>query len=176
MQTAILRLTIFRSKSCERQADRSHPMIRLVRITKRLMLFLLLGINHVPVQAAVSPAELEDFRLGRAVLDISQLPTRSVRVGAREYKVDPRGYRVFDCRQINETLLKQWSTPIKAGELTILHTFQPGPGIEAWRQAVALAHRQVNKLPDYPTVCRYEIEYEDKVRVPIAVRYGESIR
>lgn len=69
-----------------------------------------------------------------------------------------------------------WEEGKTAGSLAVLHTFLPGRGVEDWRVATGLAHRQLAPLPEWPTVFSYEIEYVDGAKVSIPVRFGEGIR
>jgi hypothetical protein len=66
-------------------------------------------------------------------------------------------------------------SPVTATHLVFLHTFDPGPALEDWRRAVALAHRCVELPPEAPVVFRYEIEYADGVKLEVPVRFGEGI-
>lgn len=63
----------------------------------------------------------------------------------------------------------------KTDYILALHTFSPGPAIEAWMRQVAMEKRKFNKPPPAPVVFQYVVTYDDGEQLNIPVRYGESV-
>lgn len=122
------------------------------------------------------PAPLETFREGGRALASDMLPSGAVKVGDAEFVLDPVLRATFDGSGEDAVTLVRWPEGRTASSVTVLHTLQPGCGVEDWRLATGLALRKLEALPDWPTVCTYELAYADGTTVDVPVRYGEGIR
>ncbi|MFP4224253.1 MAG: right-handed parallel beta-helix repeat-containing protein [Phycisphaeraceae bacterium] len=61
------------------------------------------------------------------------------------------------------------------GQLHFLHSFHPGPAIEAWREQVIADKYALRKPTEGPAVLVYRLHYPQGEPVDIAVRYREGI-
>ena len=104
------------------------------------------------------------------------LPAGRLTVGEATFELSDGGAVSVDSRTDEPVVLGRWSDGRQATSIAVLHTYEPGRGIADWRAAVGQAHRQVRRLPDWPTVLVYELAYADGRTLKIPVRFGESIR
>ncbi|MEB3160625.1 MAG: right-handed parallel beta-helix repeat-containing protein [Synechocystis sp.] len=109
-------------------------------------------------------------------LTLGDLPTGAVTVDDITYQVSAEKVISINHQSSQPVQIATWPDGIRATQLNFLQTYQPDQGIEAWRLATGLAHRQVEQLPDWPTVFYYELVYVDGQTLKIPVRFGESIR
>ncbi|MFP4222751.1 MAG: right-handed parallel beta-helix repeat-containing protein [Phycisphaeraceae bacterium] len=102
------------------------------------------------------------------------LPTGQVELEGQQWNIDARQAEIVpsDSDETAELDLE----PTRASHLRFLHTFRAGPALEDYRKQVALAHRKLELPPEYPTVLRYQVTYEDGETLDIPVRFGESIQ
>ncbi|MBJ7898954.1 MAG: hypothetical protein GC158_03285 [Cyanobacteria bacterium RI_101] len=121
-----------------------------------------------------APATVNSFNSER--LNFNQLPSGSIAIEDVTYQISSKNIQSIDNTSASTTTIATWPEGVYATRLNFLQTYQPDQGIEDWLIAAGLAHRQVEKLPDWPTVFNYELVYLDGKTVIIPVRFGESIR
>jgi hypothetical protein len=127
------------------------------------------------LSAAAQEPDLAAFRLAGRRLEPAHLPSGRVKVGAAEFQVDREDFTVFASNARQPASVLADAEGFRATRLQFLHTYQPGPGIEHWRIATGLAHRKLQKLPDWPVVFSYRLTYADGETVTIPVRFGEGV-
>lgn len=119
--------------------------------------------------------QLKTFRQAGEVLSAAALPKGAISVGEVNYRINDAQIQTLDSSAAEGVIIGTTPHGTIATQISILHTFQPGPGIADWRAATGLAHRQLETPPDWPVVLRYEIEYLDGQKIEIPVRFGEGI-
>ncbi|MFP4223873.1 MAG: right-handed parallel beta-helix repeat-containing protein [Phycisphaeraceae bacterium] len=100
------------------------------------------------------------------------VPRGEVELAGQDWQIAPEPVRVASDEA--ETVELEFGET-RASHLRFLHTFKPGEALAEYRAKVALAHRKVDLPPEYPTVLRYRVSYEDGETLTIPVRFGEGI-
>ena len=150
-----------------------------MKILKSFLPFLLLSFFALLITGILSfnqSAPAERVNLEQQPLNLTDLPSGAIAIEDVTYQVSTEKIRSIDSQSTQPITITHWPEGIRATQLNFLQTYQPDQGIEAWRIATGLAHRQVEQLPDWPTVFYYELVYGDGQKIKIPVRFGESIR
>ncbi len=135
----------------------------------RIMLCILAGICvSTLVHAApivLDPSALSDPPEGFAVLAAGEQTVDGV-----TYATSPKALLL---REPRKTVTVEVGR--KMPTLHLLQAFRPGPLITNWKLNCAIAHRNLEMLPEPPTLYRCYVRYADGKEIEMRVRWNESV-
>ena len=148
---------------------------------KPAFLALLFLVAATAAPAATTPLPLPED-LPREAAPAQGLPSGRIELAGVTWDLTGSALRV-DNKVMTEVRTQREGTnwaldlPVgrKAATLHFLHSLEPGPLVEAYRDQVLASTRAGTDRPDYPHLFTYELHYEDGGIIDIDVRMREGI-